>query len=90
MNGYIQEIGRAGRDEKDAHCVLFHTKSDYGRNKSILNHGSHKAARQRIKDLDALMKLLHSDKCHWCGIERYFGEKPGKRCKHCCRCKHLD
>lgn len=90
MNGYVQEIGRAGRDGRKAHCVLFYTKSDYGRNKSILNHGSRKAARQGIKDLDALMNLLRSRKCLWCGIERYFGEKPGKRCKHCCRCKHID
>ena len=88
MSGYVQEIGRAGRDGKKARCVLFYTAKDVNRNKNILNRGKNrKAARQAIKDLNALAKLLKSGKCIWRGIERYFGEKPGHRCKKCCRCK---
>lgn len=87
MSGYVQEIGRAGRDGKESRCVLFYTKGDYGRNKNILNQGSPEAAQRGIKGLDALRKLVRSKKCLWRGIERYFDEKPGKRCKICCRCK---
>lgn len=87
MSGYVQEIGRAGRDGKRADCILFHTKGDPGRNKSILNQGSRKAARRGIQDLNALTKLLQSDKCLWRGIEKYFGERPRKRCGTCCRCR---
>lgn len=88
LSGYVQELGRAGRDGKAAKCLLFYTPGDYGRNKGILTHGaSRESARQAVKDLDALAKLLKSGKCLWQQIERYFGEKPGKKCRKCCRCK---
>lgn len=87
MNGYVQEIGRAGRDGKKANCILFYTKGDAGRNKNILSQGNRKAAQRGIKGLNALKKLVSSKECLWRGIERYFGEKPGKRCKRCCRCR---
>lgn len=88
MNGYVQEIGRAGRDGEAASRVLFYTKGDLGRNKCILTHGtSQESACQAAKDLDVLAQVLKSGKCLWRQIEHYFGEKPGKPCGQCCRCK---
>ena len=88
LDGYVQEIGRAGRDGKKARCVLIYAKSDFGRNKNILSRtGGKKAVRRKCKRLNALQKLLASDKCLWRGIERYFGEKPGKKCGKCCVCR---
>ncbi len=36
---------------------------------------------------NALHGLVDSKKCLWCVIEKYFGEKPQKKCCKCCRCK---
>ena len=88
MDGYVQEIGRAGRDGKKSCCVLFFTKADFERNKRILSHsGGNKAIRRKLKRLNALHGLVDSKKCLWRVIEKYFGEKPQKKCRKCCRCK---
>ena len=36
---------------------------------------------------NALHGLVDSKKCLWRVIEKYFGEKPQKKCRKCCRCK---
>lgn len=88
MDGYVQEIGRAGRDGKKSCCVLFFTKADFERNKRILSHsGGNKAIRRKLKRLNALHGLVDSKKCLWRVIEKYFGEKPQKKCEKCCRCR---
>ena len=88
MDGYVQEVGRAGRDGKKSRCVLFYTKSDFDRNKRILSRsGGRKAIASRLKRLNALHDLVSSHKCLWHVIEKYFGEKPQKKCHKCCRCK---
>ena len=88
MDGYTQEIGRAGRDGRNSRCVLFYTKSDFDRNKRILSQSSgRKAVARRLKRLHALRGLVDSKECLWCVIEKYFGEKPQKKCEKCCRCR---
>ena len=88
MDGYVQEIGRAGRDGKKSRCVLFFTKADFERNKRILSHsGGNKTIRRKLKRLNALHGLVDSKKCLWRVIEKYFGEKPQKKCEKCCRCR---
>lgn len=83
MDGYTQEIGRAGRDGKKSRCVLFYTKSDFDRNKRILSQsGGRKAVARRLKRLNALHSLVDSKKCLWRVIEKYFGEKPQKNAKN--------
>ena len=83
MDGYVQEIGRAGRDGKRSRCVLFYTKSDFDRNKRILSQsGGRKAVARRLKRLNALHSLVDSKKCLWRVIEKYFGEKPQKNAKN--------
>lgn len=88
MDGYVQEVGRAGRDGRKSLCVLFYTKSDFDRNKRTLSQsGSRKAVARRLKRLNALHVLVDSRKCLWRVIEKSFGEKPQKKCRKCCRCK---
>lgn len=88
MDGYVQEIGRAGRDGKKSRCVLFFTKADFERNKRILSHSrGNKAIRRKLKRLNALHGLVDSKKCLWRVIEKYFGEKPQKKCEKCYRCR---
>lgn len=87
IDGYVQEIGRAGRDGKAAECVLIYSPSDVAANKTILSHGAKKKdAAYSIRRLEALRKLVSSNKCLWKGIEKNFSEKPGKQCGKCCKC----
>ncbi len=87
MDGYVQEIGRAGRDGKKSRCVLFYAKSDFTVNERTLKHNSSAETKGlKLKRLQALRELIVSDKCLWCGIEKYFGQKKDKSCGHCCKC----
>lgn len=64
MDGYVQEVGRAGRDGKKSHCVLLYAKADCERNRRILSQsGGKKAVRRKLKRLNALQALVSSDKC---------------------------
>ena len=36
---------------------------------------------------NALHGLVDSKKCLWRVIEKYFVEKPQKKCEKCCRCR---
>lgn len=88
LDSYVQEIGRAGRDGKKAKCMLFYAKNDVTRNERILRHGGKKkVVAQRLNRLHALRKLLNKDQCLWRGIEKYFGQKPHKKCGKCCNCR---
>lgn len=67
MDGYVQEIGRAGRDGKKSRYVLFYAKSDFDRNRRILSRsGGRKAVARRLKRLHALRGLVDSKElvCH--------------------------
>lgn len=88
MDGYVQEIGRAGRDGNKSHCVLLYAKADFERNKRILSQsGGKKAVRRKLKRLNALQALVSSDKCLWRVIEHYFSEKKQHKCGKCCLCR---
>lgn len=88
FDGYVQEIGRAGRDGKKSKCILFYADGDFAANERILTRGSRKKAlRHKRKRLHALHKMIQSDRCIWKTIEAYFGQKKQKRCAECCNCR---
>ena len=88
FSGYVQEIGRAGRDGKKSKCVLFYSDTEFHRNKRILMHSESKeAARNDLDGLEELKRFLSSPECLWTQIEKYYGQKSGGVCGHCCRCK---
>ena len=87
LNGYVQEIGRAGRDGKKSDCILLYSKNDITRNERILKHsGGKKAVRRAMIGLKAMQKLLSSKKCIWKVVEKFYGESSGKKCGCCSRC----
>ena len=87
LDAYVQEFGRAGRDGKKAHAVLLYATNDVAVCKRIIRRsGGKKTVRRGLKSLGALQKTIRSDRCIWQSIEKYFGQKPGKRCKKCAKC----
>lgn len=79
IDGYIQEIGQAGRDGNDAKCILIYSPSDFSANKTVLTHSAKKKhSSASLKQLDALKNIIQSDKCLWKGIEKNFSENLWK------------
>ena len=86
FSGYVQEIGRSGRNGKTARCVLYYAPADVSLNERILRVENKEETKRRKKDLAKMKDFVNSNECRWRQIEAYFGEKPDKKCKHCDNC----
>lgn len=91
MTDYIQQIGRAGRDGRKAHCVLFYDQN--GDDEAISNSFIKKAKKQSPKvakviktKLSQVHNFIHSDSCMVCDILEYQGQHEVKTCKRCTAC----
>ena len=91
MTDYIQQIGRAGRDGRKAHCVLFYDQN--GDDDAISNSFIKKAKKQSPKaaktikaKLGQVHDFIHSDNCMVCDILEYQGQHEAKTCKRCTVC----
>ena len=91
MTDYIQQIGRAGRDGRKAHCVLFYDQN--GDDEAISNSFIKKAKKQSPKvakvikaKLSQVHNFIHSDSCMVCDILEYQGQHETKTCKRCTVC----
>ena len=90
MTDYIQQIGRAGRDGRKAHCVLFYDRN--GDDEAISNSFIKEAKKQlqaakTIKSkLNQVNDFIHSDSCMVNDILEYQGQHEVKTCKRCTVC----
>lgn len=91
MTDYIQQIGRAGRDGRKAHCVLFYDRN--GDDDAISDSFIKKARKQSpkaTKTVKTKRKQVHdfikSDNCMVCDILAYQGQNETKTCKRCTVC----
>ena len=91
MTDYIQQIGRAGRDGRKVHCVLFYDQN--GDDDSISNSFIRKAKKQSTKaaktirsNLNQVHNFIHSDSCMVRDILKYQGQHETKTCKRCTVC----
>lgn len=91
MTDYIQQIGRAGRDGRKAHCVLFYDQN--GDDDAISNSFIKKAKKQSpeaAKVIKAKLRQVHdfinSNNCMVSDILEYQGQHEVKTCKRCTIC----
>lgn len=91
MADYIQQIGRAGRDERKAHCVLFCDQN--GDDDAISNSFIKKSKKQSAKaakmiksNLNQVHNFIHSESCMVCDILEHQGQHETKTCKRCTVC----
>ena len=88
IEGYYQQVGRAGRDGLPAHCLLLFSygdthKLDYFIREKPEPERSH--ARQLLQDM---LRYAQTDACRRLPLLTYFGEKfVTENCGHCDNCR---
>ena len=88
IEGYYQEIGRAGRDSEDSECILLYAPMDthlqkYLIENGLLNEDRKMSAYKKLKDMEG---LIHFNGCLRKYILNYFGEDLKEDCNNCSNC----
>lgn len=95
VEGYYQEIGRAGRDGLPSRAVMFASDGDAGRTARLLQtemeNTNDRTVKQRIMSRVLKLHMMHgyveSAHCRRETLLRCFGEKHPGSCGNCDRCK---
>ena len=88
IEGYYQEIGRAGRDGEKSECILLFTPGDIHLQKYLIDAGLKSESRKAsaYKKLQEMVALVHSAGCYRKFILAYFGEELKDDCNNCSNC----
>ncbi len=88
LEGYYQEIGRAGRDGLQSHCLLLFGYGDISKIKYFINQKEDKERQIANIHLDALVSFCETNLCRRTPLLNYFGEDYSiDNCGMCDNCR---
>jgi Werner syndrome ATP-dependent helicase len=87
IEGYYQEIGRAGRDGEKSYCYAFYNFRDFKVQEAFIANSNDKSyQKNQFKLLEEMKRYMTTKRCRREFLLEYFDEDADEKCNFCDNC----